>query len=600
MPIAFAAPALTNTTQIAGFQGDVRTAALSNGGYVSAWESGISGTYTVYFQRHDALGNRVGAATEVVTAGSIENQLYDIAVADNGTFSILTRGRIGNLFSDQRLVVQSFFETTGGPTAAPAVLNTAGLSPNGFYGGQLLVNPAAAGSLIVAGLAIDGGFNNDLVRAVVTTAGVISSAPSVVHQNFAGSPDLVEMVGAPNGTEFTVTSSSIVGTGGTLSLGTNLKDMISIAPGVVVTASNIAASSEVTLTMLSGNDSAIVSYGLSGQVAGTLILGGTVTGSQSFATELVDLGGGRILIVWVADSGDSFNVNAHTDGVYAQVYNTNDGAAEGNATLIRGFGKASNDGLLADIDISADLMADGRVALGLSYPNGLTGQDVFSTVLDPRNAGVTVVSSPTVAETFVGTEFDDTFTGISTGDRIFGGAGVDTVAFFGGSSNATRSVDLQTPGSFPSNNFVLSGIENLTGTNGGDLFRGDGAANLLSGLSGNDSLYGRDGNDSLLGEAGDDLLSGGNGGDLLVGSTGNDTLSGGAGDDLMFGDSGDDILRGGAGDDEMWGGDGLDTIRADVGADLVYGGADNDIILAHAGVGLVDGGTGTDTNSCGL
>ena len=594
MPITFAIPSLTNKTQIAGFQGDVRTAALNNGGYVSAWESGISGTYTVYFQRHDALGNHVGAVTEVVTTGSIENQLYDIAVATNGTFSILTRGRIGNLSSDHRLVVQSFSETTGGPTAAPTVLNTAGLSPLGISGGQLLVNPAVAGSLIVAGLAIDAAFNNDLVRAVVTTAGVISSAPAAVNQNVTGSSDLVEMVGAPNGTEFTATSSSIVGTDGTPALPTNLKDMISIAPGVVVTASNTAAASEVTLTMRAGNDSAITTYGFSGAVVGTLILGGTVTGSQSFAIELVNLGGGRILIVWVADSGDSFNVNAHTDGVYAQVYNMNDGAAEGNATLIRGFGTGSNDGLLADIDISADLMADGRVALGLSYPNGLTGQDVFSTVLDPRNAGVTVVSSSTFAEIFVGTEFNDTFTGISTGDQIFGGAGVDTVAFFAG-SNTARSVDLQTPGSFPSNSFVLSGIENLTGSGGTDLFRGDGAANLLSGLSGNDSLYGRDGNDSLLGGAGDDLLSGGNGGDLLVGSTGNDTLSGGAGDDLMFGDSGDDILVGGAGDDEMWGGDGLDTLRAEMGADLVYGGADNDTIFAHVGVGLVDGGTGIDT-----
>ena len=142
MPITFAPPSLTNKTQIAGFQGDVRTAALNNGGYVSAWESNISGTSTVHFQRHDALGNRVGAVTEVVTTGSIENQLYDIAVSANGTFSILTRGRIGNLNSDHRLVVQSFSDTTGGPTAAPTILNTAGLSPFGISGGQLLVNPS--------------------------------------------------------------------------------------------------------------------------------------------------------------------------------------------------------------------------------------------------------------------------------------------------------------------------------------------------------------------------------------------------------------------------------------------------------------------------
>ena len=96
--------------------------------------------------------------------------------------------------------------------------------------------------------------------------------------------------------------------------------------------------------------------------------------ARAFATLDHTTGGGRILIVWVADSGDSFNVNAHTDGVYVQVYNMNDGAAEGNATLIRGFGTGSNYGLLADIDISADLMADGRFG-GRGNHSGIAAGD---------------------------------------------------------------------------------------------------------------------------------------------------------------------------------------------------------------------------------
>ena len=72
MPITFTTPLLTNKTQIAGFQGDVRTAALNNGGYVSAWESNISGTSTVHFQRHDALGNRVGAGQAGLVAAEGE------------------------------------------------------------------------------------------------------------------------------------------------------------------------------------------------------------------------------------------------------------------------------------------------------------------------------------------------------------------------------------------------------------------------------------------------------------------------------------------------------------------------------------------------
>lgn len=380
--------------------------------------------------------------------------------------------------------------------------------------------------------------------------------------------------------------------------------------------------------MVSGSGADLSQYTSGGSVYGTLIPSDPTPAAQNYAIELVDLGSGRILVVWVCDLVPLTGESPLPDGVYAQVYNINTGAPEGNLTRIRGFGITSSVPFLQQVTISADLMADGRVSLGLSYINGLSGLDVFNTILDARVAGVTVAATSAGAETFVGTDFNDTFTGVSTGDRIIGGAGVDTVVF---GTSAARSVDLQTPGSFPANTFVLSGIENVTGSSGGDLLRGDAAANVLSGLGANDTLNGRDGNDSLFGGTNDDLLSGGDGADLLDGSTGIDTLDGGAGDDLLFGgadadrllggagndtlyggdaddrlqgeagndllngDAGNDILTGGAGDDEMFGGAGADTLRAEEGADQVFGGADNDRIFAHAGVTLVDGGTGTDT-----
>jgi Ca2+-binding RTX toxin-like protein len=366
-------------------------------------------------------------------------------------------------------------------------------------------------------------------------------------------------------------------------------------------------------------------------VIGTNLSGGTTAGAQTFATELVDLGGGRILVVWVADGGDSGPAgvsNPLRDGVYAQVYNMNTGGPEDDATLIRGFTIGSNDTFLSTIDISADRMADGRVALALSYINGLSGLDVFNTVLDPRTSGITLLASTAVSEIFVGTAFDDTFTGISNGDQVTGGAGSDTVIF---GTSAARTFDLQNPGTFPANSFSFSGIENLTGNAADDIFYGDSAANVLSGLGGNDTLWGRDGNDTLLGglgddtlrgdngndvvdggagndtvsgNAGNDILSGGTDNDLVVGGTGNDHLNGGDGfdrlygndgDDALFGDAGDDLLNGGAGADQVSGGAGADRIRADSGADAVYAGADNDVIVAFAGVELIDGGTGIDT-----
>ena len=630
MPIAFTAPTLSNTSQFGGRQDDVRTVGLSTGGYVVAWESTVGVVQTVHFQRYDALGNQVGAQTQVDVAGSTNAELFDIVATADGTFTILTDIQLGTGLVNERLALHSWFSTTGGPTAAPTVLNLTVLGPNGIAGAQLTPDSTAVNSVVVTARVIDGALTQDLVRGVVSTSGVIVAAPVVVVPDGPGNASLIETIEAPNGAEFVIAAAFIIGTGSPTGIAITQRDAISLAPGTLVIASNITGNlnPQVNLTMLSGSDLLLNQYQISNPVVGTSAPGLVTAGAQSFAIELVDLGGGRILTVWVADFGGVDNGPGFNDGVYAQVFNINTGAPEGIATLIRGFGTGLNSGPLAAITISADLMADGRVSLGLSYENGLRGLDVFNSILDARVAGVTVAATSAGAESFFGTVFNDSFTGVSNGDTIIGGAGVDTVAF---GTSAARSVDLQTPGSFPANTFVLSGIENLTGSTGADLFRGDAVANVLFGLGANDTLNGRDGNDSLFGGTNDDLLSGGNGADFLDGGTGIDTLDGGADDDLMFGgadadrllggtgndslyggdaddrlqgqagddvlsgDAGNDILSGGAGDDEISGGAGLDTLRAEDGADSVYGGADNDIIFAHAGVGLVDGGAGTDT-----
>ena len=65
-------------------------------------------------------------------------------------------------------------------------------------------------------------------------------------------------------------------------------------------------------------------------------------------------------------------------------------------------------------------------------------------------------------------------------------------------------------------------FENAFGGDGGDVIRGNSAANMLSGMRGADSLVGNEGNDTLKGGAGDDTLSGGIGSDSLEGGAGND------------------------------------------------------------------------------
>jgi hypothetical protein len=80
---------------------------------------------------------------------------------------------------------------------------------------------------------------------------------------------------------------------------------------------------------------------------------------------------------------------------------------------------------------------------------------------------------------------------------------------------------------------VLSGVENLIGTNSTirDFLTGDGNANRISGLAGDDQLNGLGGDDFLIGGAGADQLEGDDGNDILTGGAGDDVIRGGAGTD---------------------------------------------------------------------
>ena len=624
--ITFTPVALSNSTQQAGTQTDIQTVALAHGGYVSVWNNFFSGVNGVFFQRFDAQGNPVGAVTQFANTTGQPMRLADIETTADGRFSILTQGAVGVTGADARLFVQSFVGSSG--AALPQlVVNVTTLGPVGTLSAQMLADPASATTLVVVAAVLDAGFASDLVRLTVSTSGTLLQAPVVTNDNVSigggGTSELVE--GAAPGQEFVLNrdGSRIFGTNG-LDISTiNAGDIISLSPGTVVVLSGINANPNVALNMFTSTGS--LEFGPT--VAASSVQGFTSAGAQTFAKELVDLGDGRLLIVFVSDGGDTVVNNGQVDGVYAQVYNINTGSIEGNATLIRNMGQGNNDAVLNNIRISADLMADGRVALGLSVFNGLGGEDVFSTVLDARVAGI-AVSATTATDLFVGTGFDDVFTGVSGLDTIIGGLGSDSVIFSGGTA---RAIDLEVPGAFPLSEIVLNGIENVTGGNGADDLRGSTVANALSGGAGNDTLLGRGGSDVLDGAAGDDLLrgdaqsdtlsggtendqvfggadndllAGGAGTDMLRGDIGDDTINGdadndrlfgGDGDDLLSGGDGDDIVTGGAGTDALFGGIGNDTLLAEAGADLVFGGTGNDVIRAVTDVLQVDGGTGVDT-----
>ncbi|MGO4127361.1 M10 family metallopeptidase C-terminal domain-containing protein [Inquilinus sp. YAF38] len=215
--------------------------------------------------------------------------------------------------------------------------------------------------------------------------------------------------------------------------------------------------------------------------------------------------------------------------------------------------------------------------------NGGDGNDVLTGGYDVDvingGAGNDWIEGGFTKDTVDGGDGNDTFyvRQGEFGDDTTGGAGIDTLdlsnytATYGSVVNLAGATYNFSP-SF-GGPYILTGVENVSGTQLADTIIGDGGAN---------ALYGNGGDDNIQGGAGNDVISGGSGVDNIQAGDGNDTVSGGDGNDL---------IQGGAGDD---------TLTAGSGVDQVYGDAGNDRFYIEAGwnggVGeAFFGGAGTDT-----
>lgn len=125
-------------------------------------------------------------------------------------------------------------------------------------------------------------------------------------------------------------------------------------------------------------------------------------------------------------------------------------------------------------------------------------------------------------------------------DVLKGGRGRDTLDMRAASSSAT--VNLAKGRAEGLGEDTLVGIEDVIGTDRGD---------LLIGSDGRNELLGRGGRDEIRGGAGRDLLSGGLGGDDLAGGDDADTLVGGKGRDQLDGGDGRDTCTPGP-DPDAW------------------------------------------------
>lgn len=180
----------------------------------------------------------------------------------------------------------------------------------------------------------------------------------------------------------------------------------------------------------------------------------------------------------------------------------------------------------------------------------------------------------------IGGSGDDRLIGSGALDYLWPGPGRDIVRGRGGSDHlgydgfsgtselvfhtaATRGlhVNLTTGVAFGQGFDRLFGIENVSGSDFGDVLVGNRLANALGGNGGSDLLRGRRGNDGLSGLDGRDELHGGNGRDQLSGNGGRDVAYGNRGDDtflMVEAYSGEEPRR-----DVLWGGPGSDFAERD-------------------------------------
>jgi Ca2+-binding RTX toxin-like protein len=175
---------------------------------------------------------------------------------------------------------------------------------------------------------------------------------------------------------------------------------------------------------------------------------------------------------------------------------------------------------LGDATNASSLLVDGSLLTGGS---ALIVDGSAETV-----SGLTALGGAS-DDTLIGGKGADSFSGGKGADTITGGAGIDSASYAESASAVT--VDLNSAGAQSGGDAagdLLSGIENLIGSAGNDVFTGSADGNRITGGAGNDKITSGAGDDIVLGEDGDDTLIFGANltiKDVIDGGDGEDTLS---------------------------------------------------------------------------
>ena len=196
-----------------------------------------------------------------------------------------------------------------------------------------------------------------------------------------------------------------------------------------------------------------------------------------------------------------------------------------------------------------------------------------------------------------GGQGDDTLEGGPGADQLFGGPDSDTISYEGSKTGVFVRLRDGAARYGDAAGDVYKDVENVIGSAYNDTLSGNNRPATGSTRAGDNTLRGGRGDDRLYGGSGNDRLYGDDGNDRVFGGGDDDALYGGAGNDWLQGGPDADQLEGGDGDDTLYGG-GTTTYTGRVGRedrDTLKGGKGNDILIGGAGDDALEGGEGNDT-----
>lgn len=631
-----------NQQGVAGDQTAPLVARLATGGFVVVYRDVVPGAATasdVRFQLFDAAGNAVGGPTNVSSQPNNAETPMDVIAMGNGSFVVswLSAGAVagtppvgyGATGSAETIVATRAFTAGGAALSAEVASFTSTGAVHDATSAALFA--ISASQYAVFWSDTDDGVTTTTIRSrSISTAGVPglsgSGAPVITPPNALTVED-VQI--AQGGSQAVLLNDRFffAGTpGSVLALGGDLTEIRFVQNGFYLA---IGSSNEkLSLVGLSGTGTNAATYVASAALVVPVSNGTSISLTGTTAdVKVEDLGGGRFLIAWMANIATQTGA-ALPDGLYGIVFNTASQNFEtGSPQLLAPFSGAFD-------SFSMDALLDGRVAVVFQRSVGLSQQDVFAQVVDPRAAGA-LISGNNGNNSLIGTTFGDTINGFLGADSIFAGDGNDTInpgggadTVDGGDGGDTISyvgialgivLDLQNRELNEGEAALdtLISIEGVIGTSGNDEIFGNSAGNTIDGGAGFDVLNGRAGDDRLLGGASFDFADGGEGNDQLFGGDDSDVLFGGAGNDFARGDAGNDGLAGGIGSDTLAGGPGLDRLvggadgdllsgngdgdqmRGGAGQDTLLGGAGNDVMTGEEGDDVISGGLGNDRIASG-